>query len=335
MTNFNPIAVNVATGDLEYDDDATGGGGGSVTYGTTADTAAEGNDSRITGAAQKAANLSDLASAATALDNIGAAAASHTHAASDVASGTLATARLGSGTADSSSFLRGDQTWAAPAAGATIRDRRWTVPAGITSIDEFNDDSIAGAWTQINPTGAGSGHVTWAEGGDVLSVHHTASADSSGIHAIMQSVSSLSDGDGFETCFSIGSNTWAGYIGCGIMLADGATADAGLQVAGIAYANSTSALWETMCRTAANYADSAAGTVTNFATAGPVYLRMVRTAANTWRTDTSPDGVSWQLGATHSRTVTPTHAGLCLTNFGQARLMILSFEYFRRVSGIA
>lgn len=42
------------------------------------------------------------------------AAASHTHAASDIASGTIATARLGSGTADSSTFLRGDQTYAPP-----------------------------------------------------------------------------------------------------------------------------------------------------------------------------------------------------------------------------
>lgn len=40
--------------------------------------------------------------------------AAHNHAATEVTSGTVATARLGSGTANSSSFLRGDQTYADP-----------------------------------------------------------------------------------------------------------------------------------------------------------------------------------------------------------------------------
>ena len=43
----------------------------SVLYGSAAGTAAQGNDSRITGAAQAANNLSDLASAATARGNLG------------------------------------------------------------------------------------------------------------------------------------------------------------------------------------------------------------------------------------------------------------------------
>lgn len=43
----------------------------SVTYGTTAGTAAQGNDSRITGAMQKSSNLSDLTDADTARSNLG------------------------------------------------------------------------------------------------------------------------------------------------------------------------------------------------------------------------------------------------------------------------
>ena len=56
-----------------YDDlsgTPTLGNAASRNVGTTAGTVAAGDDSRITGAAQKASNLSDLASAATAFGNI-------------------------------------------------------------------------------------------------------------------------------------------------------------------------------------------------------------------------------------------------------------------------
>lgn len=48
------------------------------------------------------------------------AALSHGHSASEITSGTVDTARLGSGSASSSTYLRGDQTWATIAGGGDV-----------------------------------------------------------------------------------------------------------------------------------------------------------------------------------------------------------------------
>lgn len=64
-------SVNGLTGAVSIPSDPAVGTAGLRTLGTGAQQAAPGNDSRITGAAQKASNLSDLSSTATARTNLG------------------------------------------------------------------------------------------------------------------------------------------------------------------------------------------------------------------------------------------------------------------------
>ena len=99
--------------------------------------------------AHKTSHATGGSDALTAAD-IGAAATIHTHAASDITSGTIATARLASGTANSTTYLRGDQTWASVSAGVSslngLTDATQTFAVG-TSGTNFAISSAAGVHT--------------------------------------------------------------------------------------------------------------------------------------------------------------------------------------------
>jgi len=138
----------------------------SVLYGTAAGTAAQGNDSRITGALQAANNLSDLASASTARSNLGLGAlatAAYPAAGIVQSSGTaLSPITIGSGLAFSSGTLSATGTAAnvssyavaTPASGGTV-----TIAAygGLFYTQQINPTNTVTALTIDLPAGETDG----------------------------------------------------------------------------------------------------------------------------------------------------------------------------------
>lgn len=104
------------------------------------------------------------------------------HHAGDLVDGTIATVRLGSGTANSSTFLRGDQTWAAPPAGGGGLDAGLIVlsltacPTGYTEETSLNGKFVLGT---LN----GNGDVTGTGGADSITPAGTNSGGAVSAHA--------------------------------------------------------------------------------------------------------------------------------------------------------
>lgn len=108
-------------------------------------------------AQSKIANLtSDLA---------GKASITHTHSASDITTGTVAAARLGSGTANATTFLRGDQTWAAPAGGGVE-----TVPYRASNYYGPSLGDIITSGSGYNALGRMSAHAVYLPAGNYQSL---------------------------------------------------------------------------------------------------------------------------------------------------------------------
>lgn len=193
--------------------------------------------------------------------------------------------------------------------------------------DEFSDDTISG-WTAVTPTGT----ATWTEKRGLLScLSYGSSANDACCQ--LKAMASATAPKTIETVVRMlsGDENWAMI---GLMFSDGVLATSNAIVL-MLYNGGTS----TTC-------DLWSGTITNIATTvGAIlvppdrgfvvnpfmHMRLIWSAANNFKVQLSPDGVSWTDFAFGTKTVTltPTHYGIFVSKWGGSQRMIGTFEYFR------
>jgi hypothetical protein len=226
-------------------------------------------------------------------------------------------------------------------AGTNGKDRRWTPATASVSIDEFNDGTMDPAWVRVDGTGAPAGNLVWTEDADVLSASANGLDSGGKYHALMRPIGTpMVIGDAFVTCMSTMSDYGGGaysQIG-GLFLSDGITFGSGVQVQSLYYYDPTQVGNSgRVVQALGSMTGFSAGTQTanrvGLVPQRTVYLRVVMVAANSWRTDISPDGVSWIKGTATSVTVAPTYVGFALSSITPPG-GVTSYEFLRRVGGV-
>lgn len=217
------------------------------------------------------------------------------------------------------------------AGGALPADYRWSVPASMTSIDEFDDALLDPAWVRVDAAGT-EARVAWREGADVLSLRQFGTDPGGQLHALMRPIgAAMVPGDAFVTCATLFGPWATNYTMAGLILADGVVHGAGAQVHTLNYISTTGNVISDT-RQCTGYQSGTAAAALNYHSMNRLYWRIVMVTADTWRCDVSPDGVSWVIGTAVTRAVTPTHVGFLASSWSTAVQAVVSYEFLRRTT---
>lgn len=230
-------------------------------------------------------------------------------------------------TADSTQAL-GVKWAAASGSGSTVpvwmehlADRTQGTSESVHGDDQEFTGTIGG--TAVAPTGT----VTWTQSKGLLSAKFAA-ISASDIAGRMYSLTPTSSPVTVETALRVFTST-NNYTMVGLVFSDGTTTTS--NVAAVTLDAASEAYRKRHGTFTAATSGSTSDTFEPIGT-GLVYLRLVWSAANTFKSAVSVDGVSWTNladDASVTKTMTPTHFGALVTNWGHLVETTATFEYLR------
>jgi len=227
-------------------------------------------------------------------------------------------------TADSTQTL--GVKWATPAAGGNpMHDPRWyRDSAADARDDEFNDGSLDGAWSTVEPA---SPHITLTERYDVLKVKHPGGGAGAEIHGLVRAYSPAGDFNiqaGFNPFTDNGQN----FNMFGIVASTNATHGAGSQVTALIQHSGGSILARLSKFT--NWGTE--GTNVNPAITAQSYYHIrleYVSATGVWTMRYSIDAIEWTAISTVTSTLTIAYVGLAITTWGGGAVLTNVYDYFR------
>lgn len=226
---------------------------------------------------------------------------------------------------------------------STIKDVAWNRLQGSSSPldDEFNSGSLNPAWIRYDTPGTNM--PIYRVGGDVLSISHLSrdggAGDNSGpAHCLLKPLNGLTFPLSIEVAPRLMRHYATNYQMFGPIFTDGVTTTSRAAwidpygYTGIA----TSQRIRLTTFSALNTSEILSVGEENWEViGGPLYLKLVWSAANTFQTWMSVDGVTWNKMPQYDIVTgigggfTPTHAGIAISNWTTNQPCMGSIEYFR------